>query len=162
MDAKTATRKASPSPVIDAALRRLAREGRAPASPKTPPAQAQRALAAARRSVPVLTLEPPRAPADPRALAALLAEDAARRLDQLCYLWEVVQELEPFARPGEGSLRRRAAELLLAAAGGDFEVPLEGPLRAVRSFLRAHGMHEEYVESLCAWYLDGERAGRGR
>jgi hypothetical protein len=92
-------------------------------------------------------------------MAALLADDLASKLDQLCYVWNVIQELEPFAAAGEPSLRRRAAELFLVAAGGEAAIPLEGPLRAVRSFLAAHGMHEQYVETLCDWYLAGRKPG---
>lgn len=134
------------SPVLAAAQRRLAREGRSPAPIP------QRVRAPERR--PVVTLEAPRRPVDARALATLLADDTANKLDQLCYVWSVIQELEPFAGAGEVSLRRRAAELLIVASKGDAEIPLAGPLRAVRSFLSTHGMQEEYVESLCSWYLD--------
>jgi hypothetical protein len=102
---------------------------------------------------PVVTLDAPRAPADPRALASLLAEDAEAKLDQLCYVWNVISELEPFAAPGEPSLRRRAAELFVVAGGGAPDVPIEGPLRAARSFLDAHGMSEAYIDRLCEWYL---------
>ncbi len=147
-----------PSDVLAAAFRRLRRHAPPPARPAPAPE------ARPRSGAPVFTLEPPRParpprpPADPRALAALLADDTAARLDELCYLWAVIRELEPFERPGEPHLRRRAAELLLVAAGGSFELPIEGPLRAVRAFLAAHGMAEAYVERLCDWYLSSKRS----
>jgi len=153
------------SPVLAAAQRRLARDARsaAPTHLRAPASTAERAFGrpplrpAAPRTAerrPVVTLEAPRRPVDARALATLLADDTANKLDQLCYVWSVIQELEPFAGAGEVSLRRRAAELLIVASKGDAEIPLAGPLRAVRSFLSTHGMQEEYVESLCSWYLD--------
>jgi transglutaminase-like putative cysteine protease len=156
--APIARRAKQPPSVLDAALRRAARdlpplapsgvEGRSVACNVAPPPPPP----APPRRQPVFTLEPARAPADPRALASLLADDVASKLDQLCYLWNVVNDLEPFAAAGEPSLRRRAAELFLVA-GGSAEIPLEGPLRAAASFLAKHGMREEYVEKLCGWYL---------
>jgi hypothetical protein len=144
--------------IIEAALRRLQRAHGIEPLPRVPrsklgaPAPVPAKAAPGPRK-PVVTLEAPGRRGDPRALAALLADDVAAKLDQLCYVWNVISELEPFVQAGEPSLRRRAAELLLVAAGGSADLPIEGPLRAVRSFLAAHGMSEEYIDHLADWYL---------
>lgn len=151
------------SAVLEAAFRRLERAGVPPLAPDLRPA-APRAPGRPREA-PVLTLDA--APAarvrprlDPAALAMLLAEDAARKMDELVYLWRVIRELEPFASPSEPPLARRAAELALVEAGGALELPIEALLRATRSFLDAHGMDEAYVRTLCAWYLADDAAAR--
>lgn len=131
--------------VLAAALRRLERAFGAPA----PAAGAAAAGGAAGR--PVFTLHAPGA-RDPAALARLLADDLAAKLDELLYVWSVIRELEPFAAEQEPSLRRRAAELALVDAGSAVELPIEPLLHVARGFLDAHGMDEGYIRKLCEWY----------
>jgi hypothetical protein len=142
------------STVLDAALKRLER-ALGPAPRKEPPPAPPRANAAPRR--PVLTLEPPAPPGDPRALAGLLADDLAAKLDEICYVWTVIREIEPFGRPPAAPLRRRAAELALATAGGAIDLPIEPLVRAACGFLDEHGMDEAYVRKLAKWYSAGGR-----
>jgi hypothetical protein len=142
--------------VLDAAFRRLARTygaekavpaARAPSREPAPRPGARR---------PVVTLDPPAVAAarrgDPAALATLLADDLAAKLDELVYVWNVLRELEPFAEADAIPLRRRAAELALVRAGGALDLPIEDLLRAAKSFMDRHGMDERYVRTLCAWY----------
>ena len=108
----------------------------------------------------VFTLEPPRRPfrpaqPDSAALARRLADDFVAKLDELCYVWETIRELEALAPAGECSLRQRAAELTLVAAGGPVELPIDGLLRAAHSFLVRHGMDERYIGLLYDWYCRG-------
>jgi hypothetical protein len=147
------------SAVLEAAFRRLERSsaGSGERAPAADPARAQpeRLRAPAR---PVLTLDPPLPPRDPRALATILADDFAAKLDELCHVWSVIRELEFFVGRGEPSLRRRASELALVTSGGGLDLPIEALLRVARGFMDERGMDEQYVRKLCEWYLPEDRA----
>jgi hypothetical protein len=87
-----------------------------------------------------------------------LVEQLATRLDELCYVWESIRELDRVRLPGELTLRARAAELMLTAAGGEVHLPMGGLLSAARAFLRERGTHEAIIERLHAWYCPPDDA----
>ncbi|GIW73307.1 MAG: hypothetical protein KatS3mg102_2849 [Planctomycetota bacterium] len=83
------------------------------------------------------------------------AAQLATRLDELCYVWDAVRELDRVRLPGEPAPRLRAAELMLLAAGGRVHLPLGGLLAAATEMLARRGQRDLLIERLHAWYRSG-------
>ncbi len=116
----------------------------------------RRAAAAPRmRSAPARPAAAAPPPLDWEVAAARLVEDVAAKLDEICFVWEVIRELEPFVARGEPSLRAEAAAAYVLGAAGSPELRIEALLEPLIRFLDRKGMDERHVRFLHAWYRQG-------